>query len=72
MIQGLNAGYSPAYYIVLDDLIWRYDGVCVDKLVSYGRTRTEAEFKALQERIKKSQWDISQAQRITRKIRGRE
>lgn len=52
MIQGQNAGYHPAYYFVLDDLVWRYDGMCVDRCIDKGRLRSEAEFKALNERMK--------------------
>lgn len=54
MIQGLNAFYSNAWYIVIDDRIYRYDGVCVDKLVSYGSVRGEKDFKLLQERMEKA------------------
>lgn len=52
MIKGTqNTGYSPAWYFVLDDLVWRYDGVCVDRCADTGRMRSASEFKALQERI---------------------
>lgn len=54
MITGLKASYSPAYYIVLEGLIWRYDGKCVDTCKDKGRLRTEAEFTALYERIRQN------------------
>ena len=54
MIQGTNnTGYSLEYYFVFEDLIYRYDGVCVDKCVDMGRPRTQKEIESLKRRMAK-------------------
>lgn len=55
MIKGANAGYSNAYYYVFDNEIYRYDGVRVDTCIDLGNLRNQEAFKALFERINKSQ-----------------